>query len=888
MDDKNENGNGFSESEKLHHIKDIPELYRSWFLDYASYVILERAIPEVMDGFKPVHRRILHTMKRLEDGRYNKVANIIGSTMQYHPHGDASIGDALVSLGQKELLIDTQGNWGNTITGDKAAAPRYIEARLSKFALEVVFNPKTTEWTNSYDGRNKEPVVLPVKFPILLFLGAEGIAVGLASKILPHNFNELIDASISYLKGEEFSIYPDFPSGGLADFSKYNYGLQGGKVKVRAKIEKIDKKLIKIVEIPYGKTSTSLIESILHANDKGKIKIKKIDDNTAENVEIVISLPSGTSPDKTIDALYAFTDCEVSISPNCCVIVDKYPKFIGVDEILKVSADNTLNLLNLELEIRKRELEDSWHFSSLEKIFIENRIYINIEECETWESIIETIDEGLAPFKPLLKRDVTTEDIIKLTEIKIKRISKYDSFKADELLRSIEDELDQIKNYLKDIKGYTIRFFQNLKEKYGKDKGRRTEIRNFGQIEATKVVAANRKLYVNRKEGFFGYSLKGDEFVSECSDIDDVIIFLEDGKYMVKKIEDKSFAGKDIIHIAVYKRNDKRTIFNSIYRDGKDGNVMMKRFSVTAVTRDKEYDITKGTPDSKVIYFTCNPNGEAETVKIYLKPKKRLRNLQFDLDFSTLAIKGRNSIGNILSRHTVSKIVLKETGVSTLGDRKIWYDPSVNRLNSEGRGKYLGEFAGSDRIVEIYGSGVFKTGNFDLSNYFESDLLFISKFDPEFVLSIIFFDGEQEYYYLKRFKAEDIEKKTSFIGDNKNSKMVLFSSEVYPEFKINYGGKNRKKGMEIINASEFIAVKSYKARGKRVSTLEIESFEAVGEKTGSDSDRESVPEDTTSGPESSSKPENLSPASEPDEIKEEENKDNKDYSQKTLFSEKND
>ncbi len=819
MDDKKENG--FGEDKQIHHIKDIPELYKGWFLEYASYVILERAIPEVLDGLKPVQRRILHTMKRLDDGRYNKVANIIGFTMQYHPHGDASIGDALVALGQKELLIDTQGNWGNTLTGDKSAAPRYIEARLSKFALEVVFNPKTTEWLNSYDGRNKEPVVLPVKFPILLYLGAEGIAVGLASKILPHNFNELIDASVSYLKGKDFSLVPDFPSGGLADFSRYNNGLQGGKVKVRAKIEKIDKKTIMITEVPFGKTSTSLIDSIILANEKGKIKIKKIDDNTSDKIEIIITIPPGTSPDKTIDALYAFTDCEVSISPNSCVIMDKQPKFMSVNDILKITTDNTVGLLNLELEIRKRELEEAWHLSSLEKIFIENRIYIDIENCETWESVIETIDKGLDPFKARLKRGVTREDIVKLTEIKIKRISKYDAFKADEYIRTVEQELTEIIGFLKDINKYTINFLLNIKEKYGRGKERRTEIRNFDQIEAVKVVAANKKLYVNREEGFFGFSLKGDEQVKECSDIDDIILFMRDGTYTVKKVEEKSFAGKDIIHIDIYNRGDERTIYNAVYRDGKDGKYYMKRFPVKSVTRDKLYDITRGTEGSKIVYFTANPNGEAEKIRVFLKPKKRLRNLQIDLDFSELAIKGRNSQGNILTKNPISRIQLRESGVSTLGGIELWFDSSINRMNSDGRGVRLGEFSGEDRVIDLSGSGRVQLYNFDISNHFSEDPIIVEKYDEGKVYTAVYYDADQKYYYLKRFKVDFTDRKISFIGDNPDSKLLAVSENPNPVFYAEYGGKNRKKQGELIDAAKFIAVKGITARGKRISNLEI-------------------------------------------------------------------
>lgn len=841
MEEKTGNGNGFSDDKKLGHVKDIPELYKSWFLDYASYVILERAIPEVLDGLKPVQRRILHTMKRLDDGRYNKVANIIGFTMQYHPHGDASIGDALVSLGQKELLIDTQGNWGNTLTGDKSAAPRYIEARLSKFALDVVFNPKTTEWINSYDGRNKEPVALPVKFPVLLYLGAEGIAVGLASKILPHNFNELIDASVSYLKGKEFSLVPDFPSGGFADFSKYNNGLQGGKVKVRARIEKVDKKTIKITETPFGKTSTSLIESIILANEKGKIKIKKIDDNTADKVEIIITIPPATSPDKTIDALYAFTDCEISISPNSCVIMDQQPKFLGVNEILKITTDNTVGLLNLELEIRKRELEEAWHLSSLEKIFIENRIYIDIENCETWESVIETIDRGLDPFKPGLKRDVTREDIIKLTEIKIKRISKYDAFKADEYIKSVEEELADIIESLKDINKYTINFLLNIGEKFGKGKERRTEIRNFDQIEATKVVAANKKLYVNREEGFFGFSLKGDELVSECSDIDDIILFMEDGTFTVKKVDEKSFSGKNIIHIDIFAKGDERTIYNVIYRDGKDGRNFMKRFPVKSVTRDKIYDLTKGTNDSKILYFTANPNGEAEKIRVFLKPKKRLRNLQMDLDFSELAIKGRNSQGNILTKNSISRIQLRESGVSTLGGIELWFDPAINRLNSDGRGARLGEFSGEDRIIEVSGSGTTQLYNFDISNHFSDDLVILKKYDENIVYTALYLDADQGYYYLKRFKVDNSDKKIRFIGENPDSKLMIVSEKPDPLFFVEYGGKSRKKNGELIKSADFISVKGISARGKRVSTQPVLS---VKEETETDKDSKTTEENS--------------------------------------------
>ena len=813
------NGNGID-----HEIKELEHLtglYENWFLEYASYVILERAVPYLEDGLKPVQRRILHSMKRLDDGRYNKVANLIGHTMQFHPHGDASIGDALVQLGQKELLIDTQGNWGNILTGDRAAAPRYIEARLTKFALEVVFNSKTTEWKSSYDGRNKEPETLPVKFPLLLSQGVEGIAVGLASKILPHNFNELIDASIAHLQGKEFEIFPDFPTGGLADFSRYNQGLRGGSIKVRAIIAKLDKKTLVINEIPYGKTTSSLIESILRANEKGKIKIKKIDDNTAENVEILIHLAPNISSDKTIDALYAFTDCEVPISPNCCVIDNEKPRFVGVDEILKISTQNTLKLLKKELEIRLNELEAGWHLSSLEKIFIENRIYRDIEECETWESIIETIDKGLKPFKKLLRRKVIRDDIIRLTEIKIKRISKYDSFKADEQIKSIEEEIGEVKNHLENIVPFTINYFKQIKKKYGKDKERKTEIRNFDTIIATKVAVANEKLFVNPKEGFIGTSLKKDEYVCECSDIDDIIIFRKDGKYNIVKVATKVFVGKNIIHVAVFKKNDDRTIYNAIYKDGKHGHTMMKRFAVTGVTRDKEYDLTKGTDGSKVLYFSVNPNGEAETVKIYLKPKPKLKKLVIEQDFSELAIKGRGSMGNILTRHDPHKIIMKERGVSTLGGQHIWFDEDVFRLNSDERGKYLGEFLGDDKILVITKSGMFRLSSFELSNHYEDDVLVIEKFNRGKIFSAVYYDAAHEFYYLKRFEIEPTEKAVSFVGEHPESRLVELSDDKYPKIEIKFGGKHKDREIETVNVVDFIAIKSYKAKGKRLSTYEI-------------------------------------------------------------------
>ncbi len=811
-----------SDSDDLHTVVHLSGMYQEWFLDYASYVILERAVPHLNDGLKPVQRRIMHSMKRLDDGRYNKVANIIGHTMQFHPHGDASIGDALVQLGQKELLVDMQGNWGNILTGDGAAAPRYIEARLSKFALEVVFNPKTTEWKLSYDGRNKEPVTLPVKFPLLLNQGVEGIAVGLASKILPHNFNELIDASILHLKGNEFEILPDFPTGGMADFSRYNDGIRGGAVKVRARVEKLDKKHLVITEVPFGKTTMTLIESIVKANEKGKIKIKKIDDNTAANVEIIVQLASGISSDKTLDALYAFTDCEVSVSPNSCIIEEEKPVFMGVREMLQRSVDNTVALLKLELEIRLNELEADWHFSSLEKIFIEKRIYRDIEECETWESIIETIDKGLEPYKKLLRREVTHDDIVKLTEIRIKRISKFDSFKADDHIKGIEEEIEEVKNHLNNIIPFAINYYKQIKKKFGKGKERRTEIRNFDTIVATKVVAANQKLYVNRKEGFFGTSLKKDELVSDCSDIDDILTIRRDGSFQVTKVDEKVFAGKDIIHIAVFKKNDSRTIYNLVYRDGKSGAAMMKRCAITGITREKEYNLTKHNQNSRILYFSANPNGEAETIKVTLKPKPRIRNLNFEMDFSELAIKGRDAHGNILTKNVVHKVVMKEKGVSTLGGRKIWFDEDVLRLNADGRGRLLGEFAGDDHLLVITKSGKFRLSTFDLENHFEDDIYILEKHKPKKIYSVIYFDAEQDYYYVKRFELEPNEKLLSFVGDHPESRMISITEVEYPRFEINFGGKNKDRKPEIIEVAEFIGIKSYKAKGKRLSKYQVE------------------------------------------------------------------
>ena len=799
-------------------------MYRNWFLDYASYVILERAVPYINDGLKPVQRRILHAMREMDDGRYNKVANIIGQTMQYHPHGDASIGDAAVQLGQKELLIDTQGNWGNILTGDGAAAPRYIEARLSKFALEVLFNPKTTEWKISYDGRKREPVTLPVKFPLLLAQGVEGIAVGLASKLFPHNFIELCDASISYLKNQDFELVPDFPTGGYADFSRYNDGLRGGTVKVRAKIEKRDNKTLVVTEVPFGKTTTTLIESIIKANEKGKIKIKKIDDNTAANVEILIHLAPGVSSDKTIDALFAFTDCEVSLSPNSVIIENDKPIFIGVKEILKRSTDSTLQLLKLELEIRKGELEEAWHFSSLEKIFIEERIYKDkkFEDSENIDQAIAHIDLRLEPWKPKLKREVTREDILKLMEIRMARILKFNKDKADELLKAIEDEIAQIENDILNIVPFTIKWFVHLKTKYGKDKERKTEIRSFENIVASKVVVRNEKLYLDRKEGFVGTGLKKAEYICDCSDIDDIIVFRRDGTYFVSKVSEKAFIDKNPLHVEIFKKNDNRTIYNVVYKDGETGFHYMKRFSVTGVTRDKEYNLTQETKGSRVVYFSANPNGEAEVLRIVLKPKPRIKKLNFEVDMGELAIKGRQSMGNLLTKNEVHKISLKEKGHSTLGGRKIWFDEDVLRLNADNRGKYLGEFSGDDKILVLYKRGDYQLYNYDLSNHFENDILTIEKFDSSKILSVIYFDAEQQFYYVKRFEIEDSEGKMfRFIGENPDNKLVSVTWVHYPRFELQFGGKYAERENEIIEVAEFIGVKSWKAKGKRLSNYEV-------------------------------------------------------------------
>jgi topoisomerase IV subunit A len=818
------NSEGEQHTEELHKVMPLTGMYQDWFLDYASYVILERAVPHVNDGLKPVQRRILHSMRRMDDGRYNKVANIIGHTMQFHPHGDASIGDALVQLGQKDLLIDPQGNWGNILTGDNAAAPRYIEARLSKFAIDVVFNPKTTEWMLSYDGRNKEPVTLPIKFPLLLAQGVEGIAVGLASKVLPHNFIELIDASIAYLKGEPFELYPDFPTGGLADVSRYNDGLRGGSIRVRARISKGDKKTLVITEIPFGRTTSTVIESILKANEKGKIKVRKVDDNTARNVEIVIHLAPGVEPDKTIDALYAFTDCEIPISPNSCVIEDDKPRFLGVSEMLKISADNTLNLLKRELEIRLAELEEEWHLSSLEKIFFEKKIYRELEkDTDTWELVLEAVEKGFEPYRKIFRREITREDVLKLTEKPVRKISKFDIKKADELIKGIEGEMVQVKHSIETIVKYTIAYFQTIKKKYSAGKERKTEIRSFDVIQATQVVIANEKLYVNWEEGFAGFGLKKDEYICDCSDIDDVIAFRKDGTYVISKVQDKAFMGKGLLYVNVFRKNDTRTIYNVVYRDGKNGPIMIKRCAITGITRDKEYTLTKGSPDSQILYFTANQNGEAEIIRVTLRPRPRLKNLILDTDFGEVGIKGRDAQGNILTRYAIHKIVLKEKGASTLGGPKVWYDETVNRLNIDGKGTLLGEFRPGDRLLEVTKSGFYRLTSFDVTTHFEDDVYQVEKFRSNKVFTAIFYDSEQKSYYLKRFVFEATQNLTNFTAEEDGSKLICLSGHQHPRFEMKFGGVYKSRPAEIISAEEFIAVKGVKAKGKRLTTFIVSS-----------------------------------------------------------------
>ena len=814
----------------IRSIQHLDGMYQKWFLDYASYVILERAVPYVNDGLKPVQRRILHSMRELDDGRYNKVANIIGNTMKYHPHGDASIGDALVQLGQKDLLVDCQGNWGNILTGDGAAAPRYIEARLSKFALEVVFNPKTTNWKLSYDGRNKEPVTLPVKFPLLLAQGVEGIAVGLASKILPHNFNELIDACIAHLKGEVFVLYPDFPTGGMIDVSKYADGMRGGNVKIRARIEKDNNnKVLKITEIPFGRTTSSLIDSIIKANEKGKIKIKKIDDNTARDVEILIHLAPGVSSDKTIDALYAFTDCELSVSPNSCVIENEKPRFMPVSDILRQSAGDTVSLLKQELEIRLNELLEELHFVSLERIFIEERIYKDkqFEEGENIEEVIAHVYRRLQPFLPKFYRKVTDDDIRRLLEIKMKRILKFSSDEADRYIEGLEKEIDEVSHHIAHIIPYTIAYYERIKKRYGKGRERKTEIRNFENIEAAKVVIANEKLYINREEGFIGIALKKDELICECSDMDDIIVFKKDGTYYVTKVADKIFVGKDVQYVNVFKKNDKRTIYNVVYRDGKYGSAYVKRFNVTGVTRDKVYNLTKGTSGSRILYFSANPNGEAEVIKVCLKPKPNLKKLVFEYDFAILTIKGRDSVGNILSKTDVHKISVVQKGVSTLGGCQIWLDEDVLRLNTDNRGKYLGEFQGYDRILVVNKNGTYLTTDFDLNNHYDEGYLIFEKFESGKVWSAVFYDAEQQYYYLKRFRFEESSKCNSIIGDTEGARLLCLSCERHPRFEVVFGGKYEARPSEVIVADEFIGDKSFKARGKRITTFEVKEIREI-------------------------------------------------------------
>ena len=822
--------NNIPENHNAHEtITKVTGMFKDWFLDYASYVILERAVPSIEDGFKPVQRRIMQSLKDLDDGRYNKVANIVGHTMQYHPHGDSSIADAMVQIGQKDLLIDTQGNWGNILTGDSAAASRYIEARLSKFALEIVFNPKITHWQASYDGRRNEPINLPVRFPLLLAQGAEGIAVGLSTKILPHNFLELIDASIKHLEGKKFTLLPDFPTGGIADCSNYNDGERGGRVRIRAKVGQLDKATLVITEIPFGTTTGSLIDSIIKANEKGKIKIKKIEDNTAAEVEILVHLPPGVSPDKTIDALFAFTNCEQSISPLGCVIEDNKPLFVGVSEMLRQSTEHTVELLKADLEIKLDELETQWHFASLERIFIEERIYRDIEEESTWDGVIAAIDAGLKPHIAHLKREVTTDDIVKLTEIKIKRISKFDSDKANQRIEAIEGAMAEVKHHLSNLVTYAINYFKKLKTDYGKDKERKTELRIFDDVDATKVVNRNTKLFVNREEGFVGTALKKDEYVCDCSDIDDIIIFTQSGQAVVTKVDGKTFVGKDIIHVAVFKKKDNRTIYNMIYRDGKSGPSYVKRFAVTAITRDKVYDLTSGSDHSEVLYFSANPNGEAEVVTVLLRQVGQIKKLKWDIDFSDIIIKGRESKGNLVTKNSVKRIELKEKGVSTLKPRKIWYDEVVRRLNTDERGELLGAFSGEDRLLVIEQSGIVKTITPDLTTHFSEDMIVLEQWIPEKPISIIYFDGEKERYFLKRFYIENENKPESVITDHPNSHLEMALTDWRPMVDIEFvkeRGKDRRDNLQV-DVESFIAVKGIKALGNQLTTHGVKSIDRL-------------------------------------------------------------
>ncbi|MEY2693230.1 MAG: hypothetical protein RIT03_1621 [Bacteroidota bacterium] len=806
-------------------ITKVTGMYKDWFLDYASYVILERAVPAIEDGFKPVQRRIMHSLKELDDGRYNKVANVVGHTMQYHPHGDASIGDAMVQIGQKELLIDCQGNWGNILTGDGAAASRYIEARLSKFALEVLYSPKITDWGVSYDGRRAEPNNLPVKFPLLLAQGAEGIAVGLSTKILPHNFNELIDASIKILKGKPFQLFPDFQTAGIADITNYNDGMRGGRVRVRAKIGQLDKNTLVITQIPFSTNTTTLIDSILKANEKGKIKIKKIEDNTAAEVEILIHLYPGVSPDKTIDALFAFTACETSVAPLGCVIQDNKPLFIGVSDMLRMSTVRTVQLLKSELEIQLDELDEQWHFLSLERIFIENKIYRLIEEESTKEGVISAIDTGLKPFIKQLKRAITEDDIIRLTEIRIMRISKFDSNKAQDKIEALEGDIEQVKHDLANLTDFAIAYFTKLKEKYGKGRDRQTELRIFDDIEATKVVLRNTKLYVNREEGFIGTGLKKDEYVTDCSDIDDVIVFLRDGNMMICKVDDKKFVGKDIIHVAIFDKSDKRTIYNMIYRDGKSGPAYIKRFNVSGVTRDKLYDLTNASAGSQVLYFTCNPNGEAEVITVLLRQLGNIKKLKWDLDFAAIAIKGRASKGNLVTKYPIKKIEIKEKGISTLLPRKIWFDETVQKLNTEARGELLGEFKPSDKILIISQTGKLKVVIPELTTHFDEDMVVLEKWLPNKPISAIYYDGEKERYYVKRFLVENETKEDIFISEHANSQLELVSTEYRPQAEVVFAKvKGVQKENLLVDIESFIAVKGFKALGNQLTTDKIKQI----------------------------------------------------------------
>ncbi len=815
----------FSDGEhhgEVDNITHVSGMFKNWFIDYASYVILERAVPAMEDGFKPVQRRILHSMWELEDGRYNKVANLIGNTMKYHPHGDASIGDALVALGQKDLLIDCQGNWGNILTGDYAAAPRYIEARLSKFGLEVIFNPKTTNWGLSYDGRNKEPITLPVKFPILLAHGVEGIAVGLACKMLPHNFNELIDASIQILRGRKATIYPDFATGGIADCEEYKDGLRGGKIKIRARIKELNSKTLVVTEIPFGTTTSSLIDSILAANDKGKIKVKKVEDNTAENVEILIHLQPGISPDKTIDALYAFTNCEMSISPNACVIENDKPRFVGVSEILKISTHQTLDLLKRELEIEKFELEEKWHFSSLEKIFIKEEMYIDFKKYSDREGLYKYLYASFAPHKKKLIRPVTDEDLQKLTQIPMIRITRFDSMKAEDHMKELDEKIAEVKKHLAHLTDYAVEYFKNLKKKYGEGKERKTEIKQLETIEAKQVILANEKLYVNRAEGFAGTSLKKDEFAFDCSDIDDIIAFTKEGKMKVFKVADKVFIGKDIIHIAIFKKNDERTVYNMIYRDGPKGIIFMKRFNVTGITRDKEYDLSKGTPGSEVFWFTVNPHGEAEKVLVNLRKVTGVRKLEIDADFGELQVKGRSSVGNIITKYTVKNVTLKKKGTAMIAAEEYWFDDTVHRLNKEERGTYLGKFSGDDKILTITSKGYYKLYTFDLLNHFDEDIILIEKFFPQQVVTLVYFDGESKSYFTKRFAPENTTTKTLIITEHENSLIELVTMHPAPVIDVEFGkDKGKTPKAEVIKLVEFSPLVNMKAKGKKLSTNKV-------------------------------------------------------------------